>query len=314
MNNSQMPYYKFSQYLKERFGCRVHKVSIDAGFSCPNRDGTKSKDGCIYCDNRGFSFNSRIPPRPIEIQIEEGIDFGRRRLKAEKFIVYFQAYTNTYAQIEELKGKYDVVKKFSDVVGVSIGTRPDCINEEILDLIESYTQDYEVWLEYGLQSIHKKTLERINRGHFYEDFLEAVERTRKRDKIKICAHIIVGLPREKREDILETAKGIGHLKLDGLKIHPLHIIKGTKLGEQFKNGLYKPLELEEYISLVAEFLEYLWPHTVIQRITADCPRELLVEPVWILQKNKVLKAIDDILLSKGSFQGKHYEELTSSCK
>lgn len=300
-------YYKFSEYLQERFGCRVYKVSIDAGFSCPNRDGTKSKVGCIYCDNRGFSLNSRIPPRTIETQIREGIDFGRKRFKAEKFIVYFQAYTNTYAPLEVLKEKYDVVKKFKDIVGLSIGTRPDCVNEEILNLIETYTKKYEVWLEYGLQSIHKKTLGLINRGHVYEDFLQAVRLTRKRKKLKICAHVIVGLPKETKEDILATAKELGRLKLEGVKIHPLHIIKGTKLEKLFQQGQFKPLDLEEYVSLVTEFLEYLWPKTVIQRLSADCPRQFLVAPLWILDKSRILHEIDATLMKQGSFQGRLYK-------
>jgi len=297
-------YYKFSQYLKKRFNCRVYKVSIDAGFSCPNRDGRKSKDGCIYCDNRAFSLNSRLPSRSIDAQIKEGMDSGRKRLKAEKFIVYFQAFSNTYAPVEILKERYDVVKRFKDIVGISIGTRPDCVTEEILDLIESYTQDYEVWMEYGLQSIHNKSLKHINRGHYYQDFLEALNLTRKRKGIKICAHIILGLPGETREDMFATAKELGRLKLDGVKIHPLHIIKGTKLEEQFKTGLYKPLQFEEYTRLVTEFLEYLWPDTVVQRLTADCPKELLIAPDWILQKSRVLEEIDRALVKESRFQGR----------
>ncbi len=297
-------YYKFSKYLRERFGFRVHKVSIDAGFSCPDKDGKLSYDGCIYCDNRAFSFNSRISPRPIETQIMEGMNFGKRRYTAEKFIIYFQAYTNTYAPLKILKERYDTVKKFKDIVGISIGTRPDCINEEILDLIESYTKDYEVWLEYGLQSIHKRTLELINRNHSYEDFLRAIRLTRRRESIKICAHIIIGLPLETKDDILETAKELGSLELDGLKIHPLHIIKGTKLEELFKEKKYKPLELVEYVKLVTEFLEYLWPQTVIQRITADCPKDLLVAPLWIPEKNKLLNEIEIRLLKENRFQGR----------
>lgn len=308
MKEAQERYYKFSKYLKERFGCRVYKVSIDAGFSCPNKDGKLSNDGCIYCDNRAFSLNTRIPPRPIETQIEEGIIYGKQRYSAEKFIVYFQAHTNTYAPLEILKARYDAVRKFNDVAGIAIGTRPDCVNEEILDLIESYSRDYEVWLEYGLQSIHKRTLELINRGHFYEDFLEAVELTRKRPRIKICAHVIIGLPDEKKEDMLETASELGHLKLDGIKIHPLHVIKGTKLEEFSKNNSYRLMKLDEYVSLAADFLEYLWPNTVIQRITADCPRELLAGPFWILEKNKVIEKIENALLKEDRFQGRLYKE------
>ena len=271
MKKDRLRYYRFSKYLKEHFGCRVYKVSIDAGFLCPNRDGSRSRDGCIYCDNRGFSFNSRVPPRPIELQIEEGIAFGRERFEAERFIIYFQAYTNTYAPLKVLRERYNVVRGFRDIVGISIGTRPDCINEEILDLIESYTKDYEVWLEYGLQSIHKRTLEFINRGHLYEDFLRAVHQTRKRKGIKICAHIIIGLPGESKEDMLQTARELGRLKLDGVKIHPLHIIRGTRLEELFNEGLYTPLELQEYVSLVTEFLEYLYPFLLLHLQLSDYP-------------------------------------------
>ena len=256
----------------------------------------------------GFSFNSRIPQRPIDEQIKMGMDFGKRRFKAEKFIVYFQAYTNTYASLEVLKKKYDTIREFEDVVGISIGTRPDCINGEILDLIESYASDYEVWIEYGLQSIHNKTLEFINRGHVYKDFLEAVNLTRERKNIKICVHVIIGLPHETKEDILKTAEVLGRLRLDGIKIHPIHIIKGTKLEEIYKKGQYKPLELDVYVNVVVGFLEYLWADTVIQRITADCPRELLIAPMWILDKNKALGKIEEKLLQMNTFQGRLYQE------
>jgi uncharacterized protein len=304
MEKDKPVYYKFSAYLRERFGCPVYKVSIDAGFSCPNKDGKLSTDGCIYCDNKGFSLNTRQIPRPTEIQIQEGMDFGRTRFKAQKFIVYFQAYTNTYAPVTVLKEKYDVIRKFKDVVGLSIGTRPDCINDEILDLIETYTSDYEVWLEYGLQTIHQKTLDFINRRHTYEDFINAVKLTRKRKNIKICTHVIIGLPGESKEDMMATARVLGKMKLEGIKIHPLHIIKGTKLEKSFQDGTCKPLELEEYVDLAAGFLEYLWPQTVIQRLTADCPWKLLVAPLWLMEKNKVLKDIEQKMLSDGQYQGR----------
>lgn len=326
MKNDQK-YYKFSDYLKERFGCRVHKVSIDAGFSCPNKDGKLSTDGCIYCDNKAFSFPVRNSTSlhkigtisngaRIETQIENGIAFGRQRYGAEKFIVYFQAYSNTYAPLDILKQRYDVVRKFEDIVGISIGTRPDCVNEEILDLIESYAGDYEVWIEYGLQSIHDKTLKLINRHHTYEDFLKAVELTRaprwvrgsapkqRSSNIKICAHIIIGLPNETKEEMLETAKALAKLKIDGVKIHPLHVVKGTKLEELFKKGKYKPLELDEYVDIVTEFLGYLPSDTVIQRLTADCPKEFLVAPEWLLEKSNVLRRIEETLKERNTYQGK----------
>lgn len=300
-------YYRFSEYLKKQFGSKVYKVSLDAGFSCPNRDGKLSNDGCIYCDNRGFSHNSRIPSCSLEEQIKKGIEFGKNRFKAKKYFCYFQAYTNTYAPVEILKEKYDTIRKFKDITGISIGTRPDCINKETLDLIESYTKDYEVWIEYGLQSIHEKTLQSINRGHLYNDFIKAVELTGKRKNIKICVHVIVGLPGETKDDILETAKELGRLKIEGVKIHPLHIIKDTKLEELYRKGSYKPLGLNEYIDLATEFLEYLWPGTVVQRITAECPKDLLVEPQWISDKHKVLNGIEHRLIKEGKFQGRLYK-------
>ena len=308
MKKDQDRYYKFSRYLKERFGCRVYKVSIDAGFSCPNKDGRLSKQGCIYCDNSAFSFNTRICPGPIEHQIREGINFGRKRYGAEKFIVYFQAYTNTYAPLDVLKQTYDTATRFGNVAGIAIGTRPDCVDEQVLDLIDSYTSDYEVWIEYGLQSIHRKTLQFINRGHLYEDFLKAVELTRKRPKIKICAHVIIGLPEETGRDILETAGEMSRLKLEGIKIHPLHVIKGTKLEGFFNKSLYKPMQLDDYVRLVADFLEHLWPDTVIQRITADCPSQLLAAPRWILNKSQVIREIESALSIEDKFQGRLYKE------
>ncbi|MCM8804898.1 MAG: TIGR01212 family radical SAM protein, partial [Candidatus Omnitrophica bacterium] len=230
-------YKKYSDYLKKKFGCRVHKISVYAGFFCPNLDGTLSKKGCIYCNNYAFSPCLR-ENLEIEKQIEKGIEYGKKRFKAEKFIVYFQPYSNTYAPIEILKEKYGIVKKFSEVVGISIGTRPDCIDYEKLKLIESYSDKYEVWIEYGLQSVHDKTLKIINRNHTYSDFLNAYNLTRKRN-IKICVHVIIGLPGETRKDILETAKECGRLKFDGIKIHPIHILKDTELERWYKGKRFK---------------------------------------------------------------------------
>jgi tRNA uridine 5-carboxymethylaminomethyl modification enzyme len=303
--DTRVGYYHFSHYLKHRFGCQVYKVSLDAGFTCPNRDGKLSRAGCIYCDNRSFSFHSRSKPLPLEKQIQQGIEFGRKRYAAEKFLAYFQAYTNTYAPLKELKAKYDCVKKFPEVVGIAIGTRPDCVDEKILDLICEYADDYEVWLEYGLQSIHAKTLKLINRNHTFQDFLKAVEMTRKK-KLKICAHVIIGLPGESREEILETAQELGKLKIEAVKLHPLHIIKGTKLEEMYREKNFHPLTLDEYADLACAFLERLWPETVIERLGADCPKELLVAPAWILEKEKVLATVEKRLAEQDSFQGRLY--------
>jgi hypothetical protein len=301
-------YYKFSEYLKERFGCRVHKITVDAGFNCPNIDGTLSKDGCIFCDNYAFSPSVRIKNIPIESQIENGMERGIRRYKARKFIVYFQPYSNTYAPPEVLKKRYDAVRKFKDIAGISIGTRPDCIDAEKLSVIQAYTKDYEVWLEYGLQSVHNKTLKFINRNHSYEDFLKAVEITKNRG-IKICAHVIIGLPGETKEDMLATAVECSRLGLDGIKIHPLHAVKGTALEKMFNERKYKPLELESYADIASEFICRLNPGMVIQRLTADCPAEVLVSPDWINRKQEVIKQIEETMLEKNIFQGCLSEKL-----
>lgn len=295
-------YYKFSTYLKDRFGCRVYKIPVDAGFTCPNIDGTLSRNGCIYCDNYSFSPPVRMKGYSIRQQIEEGINFGRVRYGAEKFIVYFQPYTNTYGTVDSLRESYDIVKKFPDVVGISIGTRPDCIDEEKLSLIQGYTKHYDVWIEYGLQSIHNKTLKLINRNHTYEDFLEAIELTKDRG-IKICAHVIIGLPGETEEEILQTAEACRQLRLDGIKIHPLYIVRGTVMERMFLKNEYKPITLDWYVRIVSRFIGHLWEGTVIQRVTADCPQEILLAPLWIRHKSSLLKELEDFMAKEGILQG-----------
>lgn len=300
-------YRTFSSYLKERFGCKVHKISVNAGFSCPNIDGTLSDKGCIFCDNYAFSPSLKLTNLSLEEQIKTGMDYGRKRFGAEKFIVYFQPFSNTYGDIKTLKEKYDVIKKFQDIVGISIGTRPDCIDEEKLELIESYSENYEVWIEYGLQSVHNKTLKLINRNHTYEDFLKAIDITRGR-KIKICAHVIIGLPGENEDDIILTAKECGRLRIDGIKIHPLYIVKGTEMEELYKKGEYQVMDMERYIDVLIKFLEHLWKDTVIQRLTADCPSEFLVAPLWIREKEKFLSLIDEKMEKLNTYQGKYHEK------
>lgn len=299
-------YKKFSIYLKKKYNCRVHKIPVFANFTCPNLDGFLSRKGCIYCNNLAFSPFLRNPDI-LEKQIEKGIEYGKKRFKAEKFIVYFQPYSNTYAPLKVLKEKYDVIKKFPEVIGISIGTRPDCIDEEKLNLIESYSEKYEVWIEYGLQSIHDKTLKIINRNHTYFDFLKAYELTKKKN-VKICAHVIIGLPGETKQDILETAKECGKLKLDGIKIHPIHILKNTELENWYKKGRFRVMEMLEYVEILSEFISFLYPETIIQRLTADCDRDFLVAPIWLLEKQKMLKLLEEKMKEKNIFQGKNYRE------
>ena len=301
------PYYRFSQYLKERFHCKVYKINIDAGFSCPNRDGTLSKEGCIFCDNRGFNVFNRLSTKDIRAQINEGMQFYRKRYQADKFIIYFQTFTNTYAPLEILEEKYKIIEEFSDVVGLSIATRPDCINEDILELIDKFTCKYEVWIEYGLQSVHNSTLNLINRGHTYEKFLETFDLTRKKSKIKICVHLIVGLPGEDLEMVKYTFKEMGRIEVDGIKIHPLHVIKDTPLHRLYLEGKYTPLSMQEYVDTVVEVLQYLAPSTVIQRLTATCSPQILVAPMWINKRSEVLRSIESKCRQENKFQSKLYK-------
>ena len=300
-------YYKFSQYFKDAgYKEKILKIPVDAGFSCPNRDGKLSHDGCIFCNNEGFSPNAG-KNLSVKEQIEKGIALQKAKNKDARFLLYFQAYTNTYAPVEKLKMVYDNIKNFKDVAGIAVGTRPDCVNEEIMQLINSYTNNYEVWLEYGLQSIHDDTLKIINRGHTYEQFLNAMELARKYKKIKICVHVILGLPGEGKEKMVQTAKELGRFKVDGVKIHPIHVIKGTKLEELYKEGKVKIFSLSEYADLAVSFLEQLYPKTVIQRLSAGCPKDLLIAPSWLNDKTGVLKAIENLMVSKNTFQGKYWK-------
>lgn len=298
-------YYPFNRYLRERFGAKVYKVTLDAGFTCPNRDGTKGWGGCTYCNNEGFSVNSRFDRRSagsIEDQLRQGIAFKRKRYKAEKFLAYFQAYTNTYDSVKHLRELYDRALSFPDVVGLAIGTRPDCAGDEVLDLIESYARRTEVWLEYGLQSSHDRTLKAINRGHDYACFVGAMERTQGRG-IHLCVHVILGLPGETREDMLTTARRLGEMNFQGLKLHLLHVMKDTPMEQQYRQGRVRVFEQNEYASLVVDFLEWIPPGVTIQRLTADAPPQCLVAPRWCLNKAGVLHSIHEEMERRDFRQG-----------
>jgi radical SAM protein (TIGR01212 family) len=300
--NREKRYYPLNDFLKEKFGCKVYKVSLDAGFTCPNRDGSLASGGCIYCDSRGAASPIIDSELSIREQMEAGIAFGKKKYNAKKFIAYFQAFSNTYAPVEKLKELYDEALDFENVVGLSISTRPDCVPNSVLDLIEKYARNYHVWLEYGLQSIHHRTLQLINRNHGLAEFIDAVLRTKGRS-INICAHVIIGLPGETIDEILETAKVIAALRLDGVKIHSMYIVRDTKLEQMYKTGDYEPLTFEQYVSIASDFLELLPPDMVIQRLTGDCPRDILVAPKWTLDKQRVLTRITEELKRRNSWQG-----------
>ncbi len=304
-------YHRFRDYLHEKFGKRIQKISLDAGFGCPHRGGADHRQGqgCIYCENAAFSPNVLPggPPPPLEEQLSRGIRFGRERYGAQGFFAYFQAYTNTFGPVELMEERYGVIREFPQVLGLAVGTRPDCADEQVLDLLESFSEEYEVWVEYGLQSAHNHTLDRIRRGHTVEDFLDAVDRTSRRP-IRICVHVILGLPGETRDDMMRTAGMLAGRPIQGVKIHHCHVIRGTPLAESYQKGEYHPLGYPEYLDCVCDFLERLpWPIT-IQRLLGEAPRHLLLAPEWGRDKGRILEGIQAELVRRGSRQGARSEE------
>jgi len=305
-SKSKKRYRDFKSFLVERFGCRVYKLQIDAGFTCPNRDGTLAAGGCAYCDGRGSALRLKGPLPPVEEQIRAGKALYRNLRGAAKFIAYFQTFTNTYAPVERLRALYDEALAQPDVVGLSVGTRPDCVDDDTLRLLEGCAKRSHVWVEYGLQSIHDRTLKRINRGHDAAAFVEAVRRTAGRG-LFICAHVILGLPGETRADMLETARAVAALPIDGIKVHSLLALRGTEVGRLFEEGKIELMTQEDYVSAVCDVLELLPPSVVVQRITAEGYRDIYLGPDWAQNKLKVLNAIDRELEKRDTYQGSRYK-------
>ncbi|RLB12531.1 MAG: TIGR01212 family radical SAM protein [Deltaproteobacteria bacterium] len=301
-------YLDFNQFLRKKFGERVHRIALDAGFNCPNRDGTISTQGCIFCDRRG-SGTGALLDFGIDIveQIRRSKEYIRRRYKAKRFIAYFQSFTNTYAPLNKLKELYDIALAQEDMVGFSVGTRPDCVDEKVLELLASYMDRAMVWVELGLQSAHDVTLRRINRGHDVACFERAVHMAREYG-LDVCAHVILGLPGEDRDMMLQTARKVAQLPIQGIKIHLLYVVEDSPLGSLYKKGKVRCLEREEYVDLVVDFLELLPPQMVIQRLTGDPPaRSNLIAPQWAKEKMPNLNLIRKRLEERNTWQGKHYE-------
>jgi uncharacterized protein len=297
-------YNSFQRYLRRRYGGRIQKIPLDAGFGCPHRPGEDRRqgEGCIYCENTAFSPRSVSTPPPLRDQIERGILQGTRRYRPLGFIAYFQAYTNTLGSPEMLRERYDVIREFPEIKGLAVGTRPDCVDEAVLDLLQSYCSEYEVWVEYGLQSASDATLRRIRRGHGVDAFLRAVERTAVR-RLLVCVHVILGLPGEGPREMMETARLLAGLPVQGVKIHHCHVIRGTPLAEEFESGRYRPLDYEQYLSLVCDFLEILpWPVT-IHRLIGEAPAHLLLSPKWDRAKSDFLRDVQQELTRRGTAQG-----------
>lgn len=298
-------YTAFGAWLRERFDERVQKIMVDAGLTCPNRDGTVGKGGCIYCNARGSGTGAWERGLSIRDQVIAGRDAVRRRYKARKYLVYFQSFSNTYAPVDRLRAIYDeAVTAVDGVVGMSMGTRPDCVDGPVLDLLAEYASERMVWVEYGLQSAHDATLRKINRGHDFRCFADAVRQTRKRG-MRVCAHVILGLPGEGPAEMRATADALAELGVDGIKLHLLYVVRDTPLERLYRSGEYRPMAPEAYAEAVCEFLERTPPDVVVQRLTGDPHPEELVAPEWTLEKRKARNVIFAEMARRDAWQGKY---------
>jgi len=292
----------FGKAMQEKYGEKVQKIAINAAFTCPNRDGSKGLGGCTFCNNVSFSPNSHKPPS-IPSQIESGKRVLTKRTGARKYIAYFQAYTNTYADVQLLRQAYDAALAEPDVVGLSVGTRPDCVPDQVLVLLAEYQQrGHEVWLELGLQSMFDDTLTRVNRGHDFADYIDAVKRAKK-FAIPVCTHLIVGLPGESRQRNLASHRAVVELGVHGLKLHPLHVVKGTRLAKDWRNGEYHPLAQDDYIDIAVEMIRRTPTDIVYHRLTGTASGTILLAPGWCQHKWYVLNAIHDRLQRDNAYQG-----------
>ena len=280
--------------MLHRYGERVHKIAIDADFTCPNRDGSKGRGGCTFCNNSSFSPNGRQPAGILE-QIAAGRRVIRKRTGARKYLAYFQAYTNTYADINSLRELYDQALSEPDVIGLAIGTRPDCAPGPVLDLLAAYQrQGHEIWLELGLQSSFDESLERVNRGHGFAEYKTALLGARKRG-LQVCTHLIIGLPGETKRHCKMTLERVLDLGVDGLKLHPLHVVKGTQLANEWRRGEYQPLLLDEYIDIATDLIRRTPPDVIFHRVTATASKQILLAPDWCSKKWLVINRITDAL-------------------
>jgi radical SAM protein (TIGR01212 family) len=292
----------FGQWLKHKHGERVHKLALDAGFTCPNRDGSKGIGGCTFCNNASFSPNGRQPV-PLSEQLSSGRRGIARRTRARKYLAYFQAYTNTYAHVDSLRSMYNQAMAMEGMIGLSVGTRPDCVPPAVLDLLAGYRdRGMEVWLELGLQSAFDASLQRVNRGHGLREYIQTCRAARRRG-IPVCTHLIVGLPGEEAWHSRESLDIVLDIGSDGLKLHPLHVVKGTQLANEWRLGQYAPLALEDYVCTAADLIERTPWEVLYHRVTGTAPAHLLLTPTWCSQKWPVVNAIVAELQRRGSRQG-----------
>lgn len=284
-------------------------MSVDAGFTCPNVDGSVATGGCVFCDNRSFSPSRRLPRQNILGQIDEGISRLKRRYKCNHFMAYFQPATNTYAPVEKLRPLYEQAISHPDVVALAIGTRSDCVPNDVLDLLEEIGNKIPLTVEFGMQTIHNKTLEWMNRGEQHDSFLDAMERSVGRG-FKTCAHIMLGLPGESHADMMETARAVAESDLDAVKIHNLYVVENTPLAEQFRAGEVEMMSRDDYIKTLVDFLETIPPRMIVERISGEAPGEYFVGPSWCLDKPAILLAIEREFATRSTWQGKAYDTKT----
>ncbi|WP_143317830.1 TIGR01212 family radical SAM protein [Clostridium sp. HBUAS56017] len=300
-------YHSLNHFLREKFGEKVFKISLDGGFSCPNRDGTISSGGCLFCSERGSGDFAGDRDFSIGMQFDHVKKMMLKKWNGSKYIAYFQAYTNTYASIEVLREKYEEALKQEGVVALAIATRPDCLGEDVLDLLEEINKKFYVWIELGLQTCNDESAKKINRGYKLEVFEKAIEELKIRN-IDFVVHSIFGLPGETKDDMLKTVKYIAHSGAKGVKFHLLHLMKNTPLVKLYERGELEFLSQEEYIDLLCKSVEMIPEDMVVHRLTGDAPRDLLIGPMWSLKKWEVLNAIDKAMEDNDIYQGEKFKE------
>ncbi|HTN74285.1 MAG TPA: TIGR01212 family radical SAM protein [Pirellulaceae bacterium] len=297
-------YYAYNYHLRQKFGHRVQKVSIDAGFTCPNVDGTVTTGGCTFCDNRSFSPSRRLPRQTISEQIDEGISRLKRRYDCDHFMAYFQPATNTYAPVEKLSRLYEQALAHPLVVAMAIGTRPDSVPNDVLDLLSEIASRTYLSIEYGMQTMHDRSLDWMNRGHHHDAMLDAMQRSRGRG-FEICAHIILGLPGESHDEMLATVREAVKLGVDSVKLHNLYAVKNTPLADQVERGEVTLINRDDYIQTLVDILEILPKEVIVERISGDAPPQYFIGPSWCLDKPAVRLALEQELERRDSWQGKH---------
>ena len=309
MNNPTKPYKDFTSYLKENFPYKVQKISINAGFTCPNRDGTKGRGGCTYCNNKSFSPDYSPLIKDVSQQLEEGILFFSHKYTEMKYLAYFQSYTNTYDSVDKLIDMYEEALAYPNVVGLVVSTRPDCMPDELLDYFEKISKEHFVLIEYGVESTLNKTLERVNRQHTFEESIETITRTAKRG-IPVGAHMILGLPGESQREILSHATTLSTLPLTTIKLHQLQIVKGTAMAKEYKllPESFSIFQLEEYIDLCVDFSELLNPNFYIDRFASQSPKDMLIAPDWGVKNHVLTQMIVKRFKERNTYQGRLFDK------